>query len=280
MVTFPLAWTAIPWNGLPCTVLSTNSPTVWEWVTWTKRSFKPSAMTTGLGEAEWKDFLNYEDEGLEFEIRKKDRTIIEINIHQLPPDESDGKGVPAPSSLEPFDKVSGKDLRALDLRHAGGFLDTLEFNEETLWPMPDRLPEGFNPKALLQDGLNPGLGVWALHAAGITGAGVHVGLIDQPLFLDHPEYAGKIVSYHHQDCGSSKSSMHGPGMTCQLVGRRCGTAPGACLHVEAVPSWKGDAAYYAAALDRFAAYNETVRDNQKIRVVSVSSQPSGRGLGV
>jgi len=228
-------------------------------------------------ECEWKDFLNYENEGLEFEIHKKDRTVMEISIHRPPPDEPDEADAAAPSSLKPFDRVSGKDLRACDLRDTGDFLDTLEFNQETLWPAPDRLPEGFNPKALLQASMNPGLGVWALHAAGITGANVHVGLIDQPLRVDHPEYAGKIASYHCEDCGASKSSMHGPSMACQIVGRWCGTAPGARLHVVAVPSWKADAAYYARALDRFVAYNRTAPRDEKIRVVSVSSQPSGRG---
>jgi subtilisin family serine protease len=125
--------------------------------------------------------------------------------------------------------------------------------------------------------MNPGLGVRALHAQGITGSGVHVGLIDQPLLLDHPEYAGKIVSYHALDCGPHKTSMHGPAMTSELVGQRCGTAPGASLHVVAVPSWKTDASYYAQALDQFVAYNEGAPKEQRIRVVSVSAQPSGEG---
>ena len=180
-------------------------------------------------------------------------------------------------TLRAYENVGGKDLRASDLRYAGDILDTLGFNQETLWPPPERLPKGFDPKALLQEGMNPGLGVRALHAQGITGSGVHVGLIDQPLLLSHPEYAGKIVSYHALDCGPQITSMHGPGMTSQLVGKRCGTAPGASLHVVAIPSWKMDASYYARALDRFVTYNEGAPKDQRIRVVSVSAQPSGKG---
>jgi subtilisin family serine protease len=179
--------------------------------------------------------------------------------------------------VQAYEKVGSKDLRASDLRYAGDILNTLEFNQETLWPPPERLPKGFDPKALLRQGMNPGLGVRALHAQGITGSGVHVGLIDQPLLLDHPEYAGKIVSYHALDCGPHKSSMHGPGMTSELVGKRCGTAPGASLHVVAVPSWNMDASDYARALDRFVTYNEGAPKDQRIRVVSVSAQPSGEG---
>ncbi len=230
-----------------------------------------------LKEFKGADHLTYEDEGLMFEIHKKNRTVMEINLYQPKRNQDDGTKALTPSRLEPFDNVCGKDLRTHDLRNAGRILDTLEFNQETLWPTPDRLPEGFDPNALLQEGMNPGLGIQALHAEGITGAGVHVGLIDQPLLLDHPEYAGKIVSYHDTGCGTSMSSMHGPGMASQLVGSRCGTAPGAKLHVVAVPSWKGDADYYARALDRLVTRNREVRKDQKIRVVSVSAQPSGEG---
>lgn len=34
-------------------------------------------------EDEWKDMLEYEDEGLEFEIHKKDRTVIEFSVFKL-----------------------------------------------------------------------------------------------------------------------------------------------------------------------------------------------------
>jgi subtilisin family serine protease len=176
-----------------------------------------------------------------------------------------------------YEDVCGKDLRASELRYAGGILDTLKFNQETQWPPPERLPKGCDPKTLLQEGMNPGLGVRALHAQGINGSGVHVGLIDQPLLPDHPEYAGKIVSYQALDCGPHKTSAHSPGMASQLVGKRCGTAPGASLHVLAVPSWEMNASHYARALDRFVSYNEGAPKDQRIRVVSVSAQPSGEG---
>ena len=230
-----------------------------------------------LREFETKDILTYEDKGLSFEINKNKGTVMEINVFQAIRQKTDSPGMYGRDGLEAYGDVGGKDLRASDLRDAGNILDTLGFNEGTLWPLAERLPKGFDPQALLQEGMNPGLGVRALHAQGITGSGVHVGLIDQPLLLAHPEYAGKIVSYHVLDCGPHKSSMHGPAMTSYLVGQRCGTAPGVNLHVVAVPSWKTDAGYYAQALDLFVAYNEGAPKDQRIRVVSVSAQPSGEG---
>ncbi|UCE46755.1 MAG: hypothetical protein JSW47_14215, partial [Phycisphaerales bacterium] len=231
-----------------------------------------------LEEFERMDAIIYEEKGLRFEIDKKSRTIDEIEISQAKRNQSDTNipRVHRRDDLGPYEDVSGKDMRASDLRYSEDILDTLEFNQETQWPPQERLPEGFDPEVLLKEGMNPGLGVRGLHAQGITGEGVHVGLIDQPLLLDHPEYDGKIVSYH-SDCGPHKSSMHGPAMASQLVGEQCGTAPGAKLHVVAVPSWKADAGYYARALDRLVAYNQNAPQKEKIRVVSVSCQPSGEG---
>jgi hypothetical protein len=43
-----------------------------------------------LKETEWKDFLTYEAEGLSFEIHKKDRTVMEINVFRPEVDALDG----------------------------------------------------------------------------------------------------------------------------------------------------------------------------------------------
>jgi subtilisin family serine protease len=123
---------------------------------------------------------------------------------------------------------------------------------------------------------NPGLGIRALHAQGITGKGVAVAIIDQPLYQDHPEFEGKIAMYKDFDCGS-ESSMHGPAVLSLLVGENCGTAPGATVYYAAAPSWLADAKYYADALDWLIGVNKGLPEEQKIRVVSVSAGPSGPG---
>ena len=33
-----------------------------------------------LKESEWKDFLTYKDKGIQFEIHKKDRTVMELSV--------------------------------------------------------------------------------------------------------------------------------------------------------------------------------------------------------
>ncbi|NIP22843.1 MAG: hypothetical protein GWN67_00800 [Phycisphaerae bacterium] len=41
-----------------------------------------------IEETKWKDFLSYKDKGLMFEINKKDRTVMEINVSPIPGSES------------------------------------------------------------------------------------------------------------------------------------------------------------------------------------------------
>jgi hypothetical protein len=68
--------------------------------------------------------------------------------------------------------------------------------------------------------------------------------------------------------------MHGPAVASLLVGENIGTAPGAKLYYAAVPSWKGDASYYANALDWIVETNKNLPAGKKIRVVSISAAPT------
>ena len=177
-------------------------------------------------------------------------------------------------TVEQFDDVRWKDLSKLDLSGKNNLISTLRFNQKTLWPQPDKMPPGNKPDKVLKDGMNPGLGIRRLHRQGITGKGVNVAIIDQPLYQDHPEFAGKIVAYHDVGCGS-ESSMHGPAVTSLLVGKNCGTAPDARLYYAAAPSWNKDTAYQAKALNWIIEQNRNLPTSKKIRVVSVSAAPSG-----
>jgi serine protease AprX len=177
-------------------------------------------------------------------------------------------------SVKEFDDVRNKDLSGLDLSKAKRLIRTLQFNRKTKWPAPEKMPASIDPNQLLTDGMNPGLGIRKLHREGITGKGVNVAIIDQPLYQDHPEFAGKIAAYHDVGCGS-ETSMHGPAVTSLLVGTNCGTAPDARVYYVAAPSWTKDTAYEAQALDWIVEQNERLPVSEKIRVVSVSGAPSG-----
>jgi serine protease AprX len=175
-----------------------------------------------------------------------------------------------------YDDVRNRDLRAYDFSKRPSLIPTLWFNTATRWPGPDKLPPGVIPGRIMEKAKNPGLGVRALHARGITGAGITVAIIDQPMSVHHPQFDGKIVAYKDFDrSGAAKTSMHGPAVASLLVGKTIGTAPGAKLYFAAVPSWLLDAAYYQRALDWLISVNNGLPRGQKIRVVSVSAAPSG-----
>jgi hypothetical protein len=176
-------------------------------------------------------------------------------------------------SVKEFDDVRNKDLSKLDLSKGKRLIRTLKFNQKTIWPGQEKMPVGVDPNQILTAGMNPGLGVRDLHRQGITGKGVNVAIIDQPMYLDHPEFAGKIAAYYDTGCGTEKSSMHGPAVASLLVGANCGTAPDARVYYAAAPSWKRDTAYEAKALDWIIQQNAKLPLSEKIRVVSVSAAP-------
>lgn len=191
-------------------------------------------------------------------------------------EEGRGLSVKRIDSVSEYDDVRFKIMTGLDLSKRKGLPETLSYNERTTWPDASRLPAGFDPKTVMENAKNPGLGVRALHKRGITGKGVNLAIIDQPLYLDHPEYAGKIAAYVTY-CGFSVSSMHGPAVASLLVGADCGTAPDARVYYAATPSWTADAKYEAKALDWVIAENDKLPSDRKIRAVSISSAPSGPG---
>ena len=131
---------------------------------------------------------------------------------------------------------------------------------------------------IMEEGKNPGLGVRGLHKKGITGEGVNVAIIDQPIELNHPEYKGKIVKYKNFcKVEDGESSMHGPAVASLLAGNTIGVAPKTNIYYAAIPSWSLDAAYYAEALKWIIECNKALPKEKRIHVVSVSAAPSGEG---
>lgn len=79
---------------------------------------------------------------------------------------------------------------------------------------------------------NPGLGIHQLHQQGLTGKGVNIAIIDQPLGM-HQEYADNIIGQVHdinsEEMGWNEASMHGAAVTSIAVGENTGVAPDAGL---------------------------------------------------
>jgi hypothetical protein len=133
------------------------------------------------------------------------------------------------------------------------------------------MPLGCDPNQLMTAAMNPGLGVRQIHQQGITGKGVNVAIIDQAMYLNHPEFAGKITAYYDV-AGGEQSSMHGPSVTSLLVGTNCGTAPDANVYYAACRGGVYEVDY-VEALNWIVDQSQALPTQNKIRVVSVSAAP-------
>jgi hypothetical protein len=222
------------------------------------------------------DYLAYEDKGVSFAIREKDRTLTEIHIF---PPAKEMTALPKynPDSGAVVD-LRGRDLSKLDLRHSAQDLMYTEFDSRTVWPARDKMPSDFDPQRIMELGKNPGLGVRRLHEEGITGRGVRIAILDQPLLVDHQEYADRLRLYeeiHAQD--GQEPASHGCMAASIAVGKTVGVAPEAELFFVTpyeVGREEGDTptlGFLAQGIQRILEINEQLPQDGKIRVISISN---------
>ena len=178
------------------------------------------------------------------------------------------------NDLNKFDSFwgfAGVSLINLDLRGHKKLLDDMPFDSLTKWPEPNRLPEGFEPARLLEEGKNPGLGIRNLHKNGVDGKGVGIAIIDQPLVRNHKELRDIVVQFEDIDVQNVGPQMHGPAVTSIAVGKTCGVAPAASLVYYAIPMWQWNSCRpYCDVINKILELNKTLKDSEKIRVVSIS----------
>ena len=170
------------------------------------------------------------------------------------------------------------DLTKLDLRNSIEDLMYADFDDRTVWPAPNQRPSDFDWQKIMELGENPGLGVRTLHKSGITGKGVGIAIIDQPLLTEHQEYADSLRLYEEIKV-ESHSQMHGAAVASIAVGKTVGVAPDADLYY--IATWfcdytKGDDAplsflYTAQSVRRLLEINRQLPADRKIRVLSIST---------
>jgi len=175
--------------------------------------------------------------------------------------------------------LRGQNRSDEDMREAGVDLLNADFDTRTTWPPAEWMPAGFDPQAILELGKNPGLDVRSLHQQGITGKGISIAIIDQPLLVDHIEYADRLKLYETIGpvVGNGKS-MHGPAVASIAVGKTVGVAPEADLYyltahmpfTEKDGTMIRDFKYYAEAVRRVVEINKGLPVGEKIRVLSIS----------
>jgi serine protease AprX len=175
--------------------------------------------------------------------------------------------------FDSFWGFAGASLARLDLREHLELLQSMPFDSQTIWPAPDKMPEGFDPAVLLEEGKNPGLGIGGLHKKGIDGRSVTIAIIDQPLLRNHQEYADRIVEYEPVGLTAAMMSpqMHGSPVSSIAVGRTCGVAPKTSLRYFAVQMWLPDNKPYCYVINKLIDYNKSRPVSERIRVVSIST---------
>ena len=180
-----------------------------------------------------------------------------------------------PNSRNPFQlDLRGRDLSGLDLRNrASDLLMAAVFDSRTVWPPRERMPEGFDPERVMDAGKNPGLGVRSLHKRGITGRGVTIAVIDNPLFASHQEYAGRLRGHEHINSAEQEAHFHASTVLSIAAGEAIGVAPGADLYFVSCWASNGGEADFtprAKAFERLLEINGTLPVGKKIRVISMS----------
>jgi serine protease AprX len=174
--------------------------------------------------------------------------------------------------FDPFWGFTNVSLAGIDLRGHLKLLETMPFDSRTVWPEPNKLPEGFDPARVLEEGKNPGLGIRSLHKQGIDGNGVGIAIIDQPLVKNHKEYVNSIVHFEEIDVYGVPPQMHGPAVASIAVGKDCGVAPAAKLYYYAIPMWKWKSCQpYCDVINKILQSNKKLKPSERIRVVSIST---------
>jgi hypothetical protein len=189
-------------------------------------------------------------------------------------------GVFDTTQMNPFQfDYRSSNLSKLDLTQSLEGLLYSDFDTQTVWPSAEKLPVGFDPQKIMESGKDPGLGVRQLHIQGITGSGVGIAIIDQPMLVEHQEYMSQLKLYEEINVDpSTESQMHGPAVASIAVGKTVGVAPEANLYF--IADWPGtfdgaggfdyDFSYLAKAVRRILEINKSLPSGRKIRVISMS----------
>ena len=186
-----------------------------------------------------------------------------------------------PDAQNPFQNdLRSADLSGLDLRESGQKLLCMSFDSRTVWPPVERMSKDFDPSRIMELGKNPGLGIRSLHARGITGRGVSLAIVDQPLIIEHEEFGERIRLYEETNVQpDTPSQLHGPAVASIAAGKTVGVAPESDIYYLAAFAFDTtrednsktmNFRWYAQAVRRIVEINRQLPPDKKIRVVSLS----------
>ena len=174
----------------------------------------------------------------------------------------------------PWFEIFNMDISDMDLSGLGDKIKYANFDSDSIFPSADKLPDGFNPKVLLENGKNPGLGVRDLHAKGITGKGITVAILDNGFNINHQEIKDNLV--HYEIVGRTFSHFHGSATSSLLCGKTIGVAPEAKLvyfatgFTPTTENERFDITNDITALKKILNMNKRLPKDKRISAVSIS----------
>lgn len=128
---------------------------------------------------------------------------------------------------------------------------------------------------VMENAKKPGLGINTLHEKGITGKGVRIAVIDEPLFM-HSSYANTVKSYSENGFdNSTKGTDRSAGVVSILTGKTTGVAPDSeVVYFAANDEENGVKTnkYYTESLNKIIENNENLPENKKVSVVTLSKK--------
>ncbi len=173
------------------------------------------------------------------------------------------------NGVEPYSEHYFGDslIISADLSDTPALAYSLTFSDRTQFPSEDQLPTGYDPRALLEWGKDPGLNIDVLHENGFTGNGAVIAYIDQPIG-NYEQTSG--INLHYVNNSGIDTEMHGPAVLSLLAGEDIGTAPDAEVYYYAHASWKADQTTHAECLYQVIEQNKSLPDGEKITMVGFS----------
>lgn len=205
-----------------------------------------------------------------YEFQKLNHPYVGINPEKLPRIITDEILEKHNSERETTYGFSGKDLSTKDMSQVSlSVISNISFDQSTKWPAKDKLPKGFDPSLIIENGKNPGLNIREIHKMGITGKGISVAIIDKPIAPTHDEFKGRI---RYIKVGKNQASPHFHGLACAsiLAGKTTGVAPDANLYYFSFPDTNDKFQHYTEAVNKIIEINKSLSQNEKIRIVSIS----------
>ncbi len=175
--------------------------------------------------------------------------------------------------------LENSNIKVFDFKNSLNELYNLNFHDSTVFPMKEYLPSEYDPEKVMQWGFSNVLDISKLHKEGITGKGVNIAYVDQPLRITHENIKEANIYYEWSNyLGSTDTltSMHGISVAGLIVGDQIGAAPDANLYFIGHPAYFADQRSHAEAIERILEINRTLPACEKIKVIGFSDNPDSR----